>query len=306
MVFRFGNFSAIFRPHFQTGGEMGQWDDELIGLLPESVRIFASAGAGFNWADVDALGRRKIYYANGAGASDDAVSDTALWMILSVFRNFIRQTRAASTADPEIFTATHKMIGHISRNPAGHILGIVGLGNISKKLVLKAQAIGMTVHYYDVFRQNFEEEARLNVTYHDSLKSLLEVADCVSLHTPLNAHTKNLINAETLSYMKDGARLVNTARGEVVEEEPLIKALESGKLSAAGLDVHYYEPQVSPVLAKMDNVTLTTHNGGGAVDTRINFELNAMKNIVAVVGPDGGFKGEPLTPVNKKAFDAAA
>lgn len=284
---------------------MGQWDDELIGYLPDSVRIFASAGAGFNWADVDALGRRKIYYANGAGASDDAVSDTALWMILSVFRNFIRQTRAASTADPAIFTATHKVIGHISRNPGGHILGIVGLGNISKKLALKAQAIGMTVHYYDVIRQSAEEEARLNVTYHDALKSLLQIADCVSLHTPLNPHTKHLINAETLSYMKDGARLVNTARGEVVEEEPLIKALESGKLSAAGLDVHYHEPQVSPVLAKMDNVTLTTHNGGGAVETRINFELNAMKNILAVVGPDGGFAGEPLTPVNKKAFEAA-
>lgn len=285
---------------------MGQWDDELIALLPDSVRIFASAGAGFNWADVDALGRRKIWYANGAGASDEAVSDTALWMILSVFRNFTMQTRAASTADPAVFTATHKKIGDISRNPSGHVLGIVGLGNISKKLVLKAQAIGMKVHYYDVVRQGADEEARLDVTYHDSLKSLLQISDCVSLHTPLNAHTRHLINAETFSYMKDGARLVNTARGEVVEEEPLIEALQSGKLSAAGLDVHYHEPHVSPVLAKMDNVTLTTHNGGGAVDTRINFELNAMKNILAVVGRDGEFAGEPLTPVNRKAFEEAS
>ena len=105
--------------------------------------------------------------------------------------------------------------------------------------------------------------------------------------------------------MKDGARLVNTARGEVVEEEALIAALQSGKLGAAALDVHYHEPQVSPVLAKMDNVTLTTHNAGGAVETRINFELNAMKNILAVVGLDGGFAGVPLTPVNKKVFEAA-
>ena len=284
---------------------MGQWDDELISLLPPSVRIFASAGAGFNWADVDALGRRKIWYANGAGASDDAVSDTALWMILSVFRNFTKQTLAARTADPATFTACHKLIGNISRNPKGHILGIVGLGNISKKLVLKSQALGMQVHYYDVFRQSPEEEARLQVTYHDSLEGLLKVSDCVSLHTPLNAHTKHLINENTIQHMKDGARLVNTARGEIVEEEPLIRALQSGKIGAAGLDVHYYEPQVSPVLAKMDNVTLTTHNGGGAIDTRINFELQAMKNILAVVGADGSFKGEPLTPVNRKAFEAA-
>lgn len=285
---------------------MGQWDDELIALLPPSVRIFASAGAGFNWADVDALGRRKIWYANSAGASDDAVSDTALYMILSVFRNFTRQQLAARTADPEIFTATHKLIGTISHNPGGHVLGIVGLGNISKKLVLKAQAIGMQVHYYDVLRQSEQEEARLNVTFHDSLSSLLAVTDCVSLHTPLNKHTHRLINADTLAQMKDGARLVNTSRGEVVDEEALIAALQSGKLSAAGLDVHYNEPQVSPVLAKMENVTLTTHNAGGAIETRVNFELMPMKNILATVGPDGGFAGEPLTPVNRKAFEAAA
>lgn len=284
---------------------MGQWDEELISLLPASVRIFASAGAGFNWADTDALARSKIWYANGAGASDDAVSDTALWMILSVFRNFTRQTRATATADHSIFTATHKLIGNISHNPGGHVLGIVGLGNISKKLVLKAQAIGMKVHYYDIFRQSEEEEARLKVIYHDKLESLLRVTDCVSLHTPLNAHTKHLLDAATIAEMKDGARLINTARGEIVDEEALISALQSGKLAAAGLDVHYHEPQVSPVLAKMDNVTLTTHNGGGAIETRINFELNAMKNILATVGVDGSFVGEPLTPVNRKAFEAA-
>ncbi|KAK6382942.1 hypothetical protein LTS17_003612 [Exophiala oligosperma] len=296
---RFGQFSAIFRPHFQTGGEMGPWDDELISLLPPSVRIFASAGAGYNWADTDALARKGIWYANGAGASDDAVSDAALYMILSVFRNFTRQQLAARTADPEIFTATHKMIGTISHNPAAHVLGIIGLGSISKKLVPKAQAIGMKVHYYDVLRQPLSEEERLDITYHETLEGLLGVADCVTLHVPLNAHTKNLINKERIACMKDGARLINTARGEIVNEEALIDALKAGKISAAGLDVHYHEPQVSPVLAKMDNVTLTTHNGGGVIETRMNFELNAMKNILAVVGPDGRVVGKPITPVNR-------
>lgn len=278
---------------------MGQWDDELISLLPSSVRIFASAGAGYNWADTDALARKGIWYANGAGASDDAVSDAALYMILSVFRNFTRQQLAARTADPEIFTATHKMIGTISHNPAAHVLGIIGLGSISKKLVPKAQAIGMKVHYYDVLRQPLSEEERLDVTYHETPEGLLGVADCVTLHVPLNAHTKNLINKESIACMKDGARLINTARGEVVNEEALIDALKTGKISAAGLDVHYHEPQVSPVLAKMDNVTLTTHNGGGVIETRMNFELNAMKNILAVVGPDGRVVGKPITPVNR-------
>ncbi|KAK5069273.1 hypothetical protein LTR64_008432 [Lithohypha guttulata] len=298
----FGDFSAIFRPHFQTGGEMGQWDDELIALLPPSVRIFASAGAGYNWADTEALGRRKIWYANGAGASDEAVSDTALYFILSVFRNFTRSQLAARTADPAVFQETHKLIATISQNPAGHILGIVGLGSISKKLAYKAKALGMEIHYYDVVRLASEEETRLGVTFHETLQSLLEVADCVTLHTPLNKHTKNLMNKNTISKMKPGARLINTARGEVVEEEALTEALKSGHLSAAALDVHYHEPQVSRVLASMENVTLTTHVGGGALNTRINFELNAMKNIMAVVGHDGQFTGKPLTPVNEAAF----
>lgn len=302
---RYGDFSAIFRPHFQTGGEMGQWDDELISLLPKSVRIFASAGAGYNWADVDALGRRRIFYANGAGASDEAVSDTALYMILSVFRNFTRSQLAARTCDPQVFQATHKLIATISANPRGHILGIVGFGAIARKLAFKAKmALGMQIHYFDVLRAEETEESRLQATYHSSLEDLLRVADCVSLHTPLNENTRNLMNSKTLALMKSGARLINTARGQVVEEEALIASLESGHISAAALDVHYNEPQVSAQLASMPNVTLTTHIGGGALETRINFELLAMRNILAVVGPNGEFAGEPLTPVNMHAFNA--
>jgi lactate dehydrogenase-like 2-hydroxyacid dehydrogenase len=304
---RYGDFSAIYRPHFQTGGEMGQWDDELIPLLPSSLRIFASAGAGYNWADVDALAARKIWYSNGAGASDEAVSDSALYMVLSVFRNFTRSQLAARTADPEIFTATHRLIATISRNPRGHVLGIIGLGNISKKLAYKARtALGMEIHYYDVVRASEEEEKALGATFHGKLDDILKIADCISLHCPLNKHTQDLIDARALALMKPGSRIVNTARGEVVNEDALVAALESGHISAVGLDVHYHEPQVSKKLAAMEQATLTTHIAGGALDTRINFELGAMKNIIAVLGPDGECVGTPLTPVNAKAYNAAA
>ncbi|EEY16111.1 glyoxylate reductase [Verticillium alfalfae VaMs.102] len=247
---KYGNFSAIFRPHFQSGGEMGQWDDELISYLPRS--------------------------------------------------------RAARTCDPEQFMAMHRLVGSISWNPRDHVLGIVGLGNISKKVALKARkALGMKIHYFDVCRSPPEVEQELQATYHSTLHELLRVSDCVTLHVPLNAHTRDLIDGDAIAAMKDGARLINTARGEVVHEQALIAALKSGKLSAAALDVHYHEPQVSPVLAEMENVTLTCHNGGAAITTRLNFELGAMKNIVEVVGTDGEFIGEPLTPVNRKAFEAS-
>jgi lactate dehydrogenase-like 2-hydroxyacid dehydrogenase len=283
---------------------MGQWDDELISLLPPTVRIFASAGAGFNWADVDLLAKQKIWYANGAGASDEAVSDTGLYMILSVFRNFTRQQLAARTCNVDEFEKTHKMIATISANPCGHVLGIVGLGNISKKLAYKARvALGMDIHYYDVVRASQEEERALGATFHESLDELLKLADCISLHTPLNQHTKDLIGERQLAIMKKGARIINTARGQVLNEDALVAALESGHISAAGLDVHYHEPQVSETLANMPQVTLTTHNAGGALNTRINFELNAMQQILRVVGSDGEFTGEdPLTAVNAKVF----
>lgn len=282
---------------------MGQWDSELIGLLPPSVRIFASAGAGFNWADVDALGQRGIWYANGAGCSDEAVSDTALFMILSVFRNFWRSQKGARSCNPDDFVATHKLVGSISFNPRGHILGIVGLGNISKLLAHKARAaLGMEIHYYDVVRAPPEVEQELQSTYHGTLHELLGVADCVTLHTPLNLHTQDLINDKAFATMKDGARLVNTARGQVVNEDALIAALESGKISAAGIDVHYHEPQVSKVLAAMDNVTMTCHNGGAAITTRINFELNAIKNILEVISSNSEIHTEPRTPVNQALF----
>jgi lactate dehydrogenase-like 2-hydroxyacid dehydrogenase len=154
---RYGDFSALSPLHFQTGGFMGQWDSELISLLPKSVRIFASAGAGFNWADVDVLGEHKIWYANGAGTSDEAFSDTALYMILSVFRNFTHSQLAARTADPDIFRATHKLTATTSQNPRGHILGVVGFGNISKKLAFKTRmALGMKIHYFDILRADIK------------------------------------------------------------------------------------------------------------------------------------------------------
>ncbi|RBR09316.1 uncharacterized protein FIESC28_09924 [Fusarium coffeatum] len=301
------SFIKALKENKNTGGEMGQWDDELIPLLPPSVRIFASAGAGFNWADVDALGRRKIWYANGAGASDEAVSDTALWMILSVFRNFWMSQKGARSCDPEQFNKMHKFIAMISYNPRGHVLGIVGLGNISKLVAQKARlALGMKIHYFDIVRSPSEVEEELQATYHSSLHSLLSIADCVTLHTPLNAHTQDMINKEAFGAMKDGARLVNTARGQIVNEEALIDALKSGKISAAGLDVHYHEPQVSKELAEMDNAILTCHNAGAAVTTRINFELTAMENIMKVVDENGDFCGEPTTAVNRKAFEEAS
>ncbi|KAJ5637339.1 hypothetical protein N7490_007218 [Penicillium lividum] len=209
--------------------------------------------------------------------------------------------------NPEKFTAIHALTATISHNCRDHVLGIVGFGSISKKLAFEAcMTLGMKIHYFHIVRATQEEEKELEATSYNSFDDLPNVADCVMLLTLLNKHTQDLIDDKAVSLMKPGIRLVNTARGEIISEDALIQALESGHLSAAALDVHYYEPQVSPQLAGMDNITLNTHIGDAELDTRINFELNGMKYIPQVVGPKGEFVGGPITPVNRTAFEAAA
>ncbi|KAL1967113.1 hypothetical protein VTN77DRAFT_3404 [Rasamsonia byssochlamydoides] len=116
---RWGDFDAILRPFWNTGGEMGRWDRELVPLLPASVKVFASAGAGFDWADVDVLAEHGILYCNGAAASSEAVADTAIFHILAVFRNFTWSQLAARSGDPEQWLDAHRHTSLTSWNPRG-------------------------------------------------------------------------------------------------------------------------------------------------------------------------------------------
>ncbi|KAI9727366.1 MAG: hypothetical protein M1834_008437 [Cirrosporium novae-zelandiae] len=289
---RWGDFDAIFRPFWNTGGEMGRWDAELVPLLPESVKIFASAGAGYDWADVDVLAKYGIIYCNGAAASSEAVADMALYHILSVFRNITWSALAARSGDAGQWSDAHKNAPETAWNPRGHSLGIVGLGNIGYTIARKVYAaFGMNIYYHDIIRKSQEQEAAVKATYFDKLDDLLGASDCILVATPFSG--KKLINAEKLSKFKKGSRFVNIARGTLVDEDALVAALESGHLFAAGLDVHANEPHVHPRLTKMKNVTLTSHNAGGSMDTTIGFERLAMENIDKLLT-----EGKALTPVN--------
>ncbi|KAK8001043.1 hypothetical protein PG991_013265 [Apiospora marii] len=255
---RWGDFDAVLRPFWGTGGEMGRWDRELVSLLPESVRVFASAGAGFDWADVELLGERGIVYCNGGLAAAEAVADFA-----------------PQSAQPDT--------------------GARGTGNIGQQLALKfTLAFGMTVLYYDVERKPAALETKLGVRFCASLETLIRSSDCVVLCAPSGAG--QLINAQSLAWFPEGrGRLVNVARGSLVDEEALADALESGRLVSAALDVHAAEPRVHPRLAALadDRVLLTCHNAGGTVETHVGFEELAMRNVMAVLGG-----GAPITPVN--------
>ncbi|KAK3697574.1 hypothetical protein LTR37_017405 [Vermiconidia calcicola] len=289
---RWGDFAAIMRPFFSSGGEMGRWNHELISLLPASAKVFASAGAGHDWVDVKVLADHGIVYCNGATASSEAVADMALWHILSVFRNITWSALAARSLNPDAFAEAHKYVSETAHNPRGHIVGIIGMGNIGFTIARKAYAaFGVRVYYHDLVRKSAEQEQAVEATYCHTLEGLVSIADCIVLATPFGGD--KLITAEMLKSFKQGSRFVNVARGMLVDEEALADSLESGHLFAAGLDVHLEEPHVNARLGKMVNVSVTCHNAGGAVETRIGFERLAIENVQRVL------KGQdPLTPVN--------
>lgn len=227
---------------------------------------------------------------------------------------------ASNKAAEAAFAFSHTHTTAHARNPRNHTLGLIGLGKIGQLLATKLgnPSMGMKIAYYDIERKSPELEAQLGgATFHPTLASLLGASDCVVLCTPASPDGGTVINARTLAALKRGARFVNIARGSLVDEDALADALESGLVSAAGLDVHADEPRVSRRLLKFagldvagagveggkvdakgqgvnpGRVMLTCHNAGGTVETHIGFEELAMRNVLAVLGGE-----RPITPVN--------
>ncbi|OBR02342.1 D-isomer specific 2-hydroxyacid dehydrogenase [Colletotrichum higginsianum IMI 349063] len=315
---KFGDFFAIYRPFWNTGGEMGNWDKELISLLPSSCKVYASAGAGFDWVDTETLASRGesppillltvdrtrdirhadshlhpgIVYCNAAAACTESVADGAIWLILSTFRLFSWSSAAARSGDPDQFVDANKNLGAVSRNPNGFTLGIIGFGRIGRRIAEKAhRSFDMKILYNDVARMPAEAEKGSDATFYGDMSDLLAAADCVIVATPFAG--KTLLDAAAIGKMKKGARLINIARGKLVEEEPLVAALKSGHLSAAGLDVHYNEPHVNKELIKMRNVEVLSHNAGASLDAHMGFEKLGMQNIISFAET-----GKAVTPVN--------
>ncbi|RBR09641.1 uncharacterized protein FIESC28_09753 [Fusarium coffeatum] len=288
----FGDFFAIYRPFWNTGGEMGNWDEELVSLLPASCKIYASAGAGFDWVDTAALAKRGITYCNAAAACTESVADAAIWLIISVFRQLSWSHIAARSGSSEQFLDAQRNLAPVSRNPQGFTLGIIGFGRIGRRIAEKAyKALDMKIIYNDIARMPTSIEEPLKAVYHPSADTLLAEADCVLVATPFAGET--LLNKEGLAKMKKGAKLVNIARGKLINEKDLVEALKSGQLSGAGLDVFEHEPVISPELIEMKNVELLSHNAGASLDSHVGFEKLGMENILSYHKT-----GKAISPVN--------
>lgn len=291
---------------------MGRWDAELIDLLPDSVKVFASAGAGFDWADTKLLGEKcaffsiffflnppfslplnsyadmwdvGIIYCNSGLAAAEAVADFAVAMIISTFRHLPWCIGAAvyspgSTSPPsreKVFQQCHAEATLVSHNPRGHTLSFIGFGNIGQQIAAKLghPAFGMKIAYYDVVRKSPELETRLGAEYYGSLDEVLGGGDCIVLCTPASPDGKAIITEERLRKMKWGARFVNIARGSLVDEDALADALQEGRVSAAALDVHADEPRVNKRLVEMAGL-----GTGGLVRTEETDEDGKVRLVV--------------------------
>ena len=314
---RWGDFHAIFRPFWGTGGEMGNWDAELVQLLPSTVEVFASAGAGFDWADVKLFGERGmshtmcsviwgvsvelthrgigIIYCNSGLAAAEAVADFGMAMIISTFRQLPYCMVSAMATGTSEWESCHRDATGLSHNLRGHVLGLIGLGNIGQQIATRSRyGFNMDIHYYDVVPKSKALENSLKAVSHPTLESLMRASDCVILCTPAGQGT--VINAESLAWVRPGTRFVNVARGSLVDEDAVADALEDGRLSSVALDVHRNEPYVHERLRKFavqGRAMLTCHNAGGTVETHKGFEELSMRNIMAVLAG-----GEAVTPVN--------
>jgi glyoxylate reductase len=243
-------------------------DDETLDLFP-NLKIVANYGAGYDSIDVDACAARGIVVTNTPGVLTDTTADLTFALLLSVRRRIVVGDRAVREgrwrggwADPDF----------LGRNVSGSTLGIVGFGRIGQAVAHRARAFGMRVLHNS--RRPGGEGWR-------ELDELLAEADAVSLHVPLTTETRGLLDASRLALLRDGACLVNTARGQIVDEDALVRELVSGRIEA-GLDVFAHEPAVPPELLGLPNVVVTPHVGSATAETREAMTRILVDNLLAL------------------------
>jgi glyoxylate reductase len=262
-------------------------DEELLEAAGPRLRCVANVAVGYDNVDVAAAARRGIVVTNTPGVLDDATADLTLALILAATRRVAEGDRLVRAGRPWAWGMSF-MLGSGLR---GKLLGIVGLGGIGRRVAERARAFGMEIAYVSRNPAPAEAVAALGAE-RLPLDRLLARADVVSLHCPLTPETHHLIGEAQLASMKESAVLVNAARGPVVDERALARALAAGEIAAAGLDVYEREPRVEPALLALENVVLSPHLGSATVETRAAMAELAARNAISVLRGAG-----PLTPV---------
>lgn len=252
---------------------------QLIDSAP-GLELICNLGAGFNNVDIAYARSKGVTVCHTPDAVTQSTAELAITLMSDVMRRISEMNMRIRSEKEEIWVYDRLT----ARSLEGKVLGIVGMGKIGRRVAEMARVFRMDVVYYN---RHTEVPGYKRL----SLEELLRISDIVSLHLPLNAQTRHLIDRAALARMKSDAVLINTARGPVVDEQALAEALENGKLSGAGLDVHEFEPHIHPSLYQMENVVLTPHIGGNTQQTLYAMMRDSAENVRAY------YQGNPIRVV---------
>lgn len=259
--------------------------DEGVLSAAKHLKMIQRTGVGTEMLDIEAIKAHGIPVYVNAGVNAQSVAEHTLTLMLAALKRL-----------PQINAQTHngvwkkQQVGVTTHELKGKTVGLVGMGNIGRLIAAMLMPFGARVVYTDVFRQKDEVEANLGLTYCESFEAMLPQCDILSFHCPLTKENTEMLNKEAIAKMKQGAIVVNTARGKLINPDDLYDALKSGQLAAAALDTHYEEPLKEDYkLAELDNVILTPHIGGLSYEAFHQMMKGAIENIISYERSDFEF-----------------
>ena len=270
---------AIAKCHVLVPTVTDNLNSDVIAAASPDLGLIANFGAGTDHINVAAAYDKGITVTNPPGVLTEDTADLTMALILAVSRRLVEGDRRTRAGKFKGWTPTY-MLGHRVR---GKKLGIIGMGRIGQAVARRAAAFGLDVHYHNRRRAPDAIEDALNVTYWPELDAMLPAIDFLSINCPSTPSTYHMMNAERLSLLSPDSYIVNTSRGEVIDEAALAKALSKGELSGAGLDVYELEPTVHKDLMQLENVILAPHIGSATHESRREMGEKVLINIRAMI-----------------------
>ena len=241
----------------------------------DQLKLIANFGSGYDHIDVAAARKRGIIVTNTPGANADDTADMTMALILATMRRFKEGSAVMQSGDWSGWSPT----AFLGQSLSGKSLGIIGLGRVGRAVAQRAQAFGMDIHYHNRNRVHSETEAALDASFWENLDDMLPEVDVVSLNCPATTENYHMINKDRLARMKSNAVIVNTSRGDLLNESDLTQALAAGQIAGAGLDVFERDPDLERRLHDMPNVMMLPHMGSATISARVAMGDYVVRNI---------------------------
>ena len=252
-----------------------QIDAALLNQAGPRLKLIANFGAGVNHIDLRAARARGIIVTNTPGVLTEDTADLTMALIIAVPRRLAEGEKLVRSGEWRGWSPG----GSLGHRIGGKALGIVGMGRIGQAVARRARAFGLSIHYHNRHRLPAVLEAQLGATWHPDLDAMLPAVDILTLHTPRNADSENLLDARRLGLLRRHVYLINTSRGGILDEDALVDALEGGRLAGAGLDVWRHEPAIDARLLALPNVVMTPHMGSATYEGRLASGERVIQNI---------------------------